>query len=238
MDNEVLIEKYLKGTLNEKEQAEFDTLRGTDETFEQEVIFHENLRDVLSAENEPVRAMVNEFESEYGSKSSTTGPWKHLLVAASIFAVLGLAVYFNLTQPISSSDLYDNYFERYPNVVKPMVRGAEVDEADAAFEAYENGSYEEALSRFTELHEREGTDYYLFYMANSQMELERADEALVLLKEYSTTGDSLADRTGWFMALAYLQLDNQEQAKVELNKVIEEKAYNANKAEELLAELE
>ena len=238
MDYEVLIEKYLKGTLNEKEQAEFDTLRGSDKAFDQEVIFHENLRDVLAAENDPVRTMVEEFESEYSSKSSSKGPWKQLLVAASIFAVLGLAVFYNLTQPISSSELYENYFERYPNVVKPMVRGAEKDAADAAFEAYENGRHEEALAQFSELYESEGTAYYLLYMANSQMELEHPDEAIKLLDDFIMTKDSMANRAGWFKALAYLQLDDQEQAKSELKKVIEEKAVYADRAEELLAELE
>ena len=238
MDYEVLIEKYLKGTLNEKEQAEFNTLRGTDKAFNEEVIFHENLRDVLSAENDPVRTMVEEFESENTSESSRTEPWKHLLVAASFFAILGLAIYFNLTRPVSSSDLYNVYYENFPNVVNPTVRGAEIDAADAAFEAYENGRFEEALARFSELHATEGTDYYLFYMANSQMELERSDEAIELLQEFEKTKDSMADKAGWYKALAYLQKDDQEKAKAELKKVIEDKAYNANKAEELLAELE
>lgn len=238
MDSEVLIEKYLKGTLNEKEQVEFDTLRGTDEAFEQEVIFHENLQDVLSAENEPVRAMVEEFESEYSSKSSATVPWKQLLVAASIFAVLGLAVYFNLTRPISSSDLYDNYFERYPNVVNPIVRGEEADAADAAFEAYDNERFEEALTRFTTLLETDGSPHYLFYKAITFLELQRAEEAIELLEEYAATNEKGSDRAGWYMAMAYLQLDDQERAKEALRKVINDKAYNAGRAEELLAELE
>ena len=239
MDYEVLIEKYLNGTLNEKEQAEFDTLRGSDEAFDQEVIFHENLRAVLAAEDDAVRTMVEEFEAEQpSSSSSTSGVWKNLLVAASIFAVLGLAVFYNLSQPISSSDLYENYFERYPNVVKPMVRGEEKDAVDEAFEAYDNERFEEALTRFTTLYETDGSAHYLFYKALTFLELERSEEAIVLLEEFSASDDKLSDRAGWYIAMAYLQLDDQEKAKEELEEVIDKKAFNAVKAEELLTELE
>ena len=238
MDHEVLIEKYLKGTLSEKEQAEFDTLRGADKAFDQEVIFHENLKAVLAAESDAVREMVEDFESEQPLKSSTTGVWKKLLVAASIFAVLGLAVFYNLSQPISSSDLYENYFERYPNVVKPMVRGAEPDAADKAFDAYDNERFEEALTRFTTLYETDGSADYLFYKAITFLELERAEEAIELLEKYAASNDKGSDKAIWYLAMAYLQLDDQEQARAELKKVMEEKAYNAGRAEELLAELE
>ena len=91
---------------------------------------------------------------------------------------------------------------------------------------------------FEELHNTEGTDYYLFYMANSHLELGNAEAAIELLNEFSGTEDKLADRAGWYLAMAYLQMDDKEQAKAELTKVVEDKAYNANKAEELLAELE
>lgn len=238
MDREVLIEKYIQGTLNEKEQLEFDTLRGKDQSFEQEVQFHENLRQVIQAENDPVRAMVEEFESEATVSSSSTGVWKQLLVAASIFAVLGLAVFYNLTRPISGSDLYENYYESYPNVVQISTRGEEASEARQTFEAYENGKYEEALAGFSELYSNGGETYYLFYQANALLELGRAEEAIALLDEFSGSDDSLASRSGWYKAMAYLQLEDLPRAKIELEKVRREKAYNADKAEELLAELE
>ncbi len=239
MDYEVLIDKYLRGELTEEERQEFDTRMATDKEFADDVAMMQNLGPVAEdVDDENFRELMAEFEAEAPTSTSSTNLWKNLLVAASIFAVLGLAVYYNLTQPISSSDLYDNYYESYPNVVNPMVRGEEPTEADKAFSAYESGRYEEALQRFEELYKTEGTSYYLFYMAISHLELENAEAAIELLNEFSGTEDKLADRAGWYLAMAYLQLDDKEQAKAALTKVVEEKAYNADKAEELLAELE
>ena len=238
MDKEVLIEKYLSGSLTEQEQVEFDTLRGKDKAFDQEVVFHEDLRTILAAEEDTVRGMVEEFESEQTSKSNTSGVWKNLLVAASIFAVFGLAVFYNLSQPISSSDLYENYFDAYPNVVKPMVRGQEVDAESEAFNAYENGRYEEALNDFTKLYEEADSDYYLLYMANTLLVLDRPAEAIELLEKLTATDGEWSDKAGWYMAMAYLQMDNKEKAKEALSSVVAKGEYNALKAEELLLEIE
>ena len=239
MDYEVLIDKYLRGELTAKERNEFDILMFTKEGFADDVEMMRNLRPVAEdLDDENFRELMAEFEAEAPSETSSTNLWKNLLVAASVFAVLGLTIFYTLTQPLSSSDLYDNYYETYPNVVNPMVRGEEPTDADKGFAAYESGDYEEALNMFEELHKTEGTEYYLFYMANCNLELENTHAAIELLKEFSGTEDNLADRAGWYLAMAYLQIDDKEQAKAELTKVVDEKAYNANKAEELLAELE
>lgn len=247
MDKKVLIEKYVQGILSEEERLEFDTLLGVDKGFSEEVAFHTNLKRVTEVEDEEnFRGMLDEFEEEIrnveGNEITRAKEKKGLfdrrwLVAASVILLLGLGVFYNLNQPVSSTDLYMNYFEPYPNVVQPVVRGDETSAVSEAFEAYENGRFEEALTRFTDLQETKGDSYYLFYRANALLNLERPNEAIVLLREFATTDDKLADRSGWYLAMAYLQLDDKEQAKIELEKVVESNAYNASKAKELLAEL-
>ncbi len=237
MDHTMLIEKYLQGSLSAKERSEFDILFGSDEEFAREVAFQENLREVVNAEKDPLRKMVGELESEFQENRPTSGTWKKLLVAASIFAVLGLAIFYNLNRPVSSSDLYENYFENYPNVVNPLERGNTANAKDTAFEAYETGRYQEAYDRFRDLLETEDQTYYQFYMANALLELGRAEEAILLLKEYSASEDKLTDRAGWYLAMAYLQLDDKKQAITELEKIVEQGAYNSSEAEQLLAEL-
>jgi tetratricopeptide (TPR) repeat protein len=238
MDHTILIDKYLHGSLSDKERSEFETLRARDEEFAREVAFQENLREVVRAEEDPLRKMVSDLESGYQEHSPNSGMWKKLLVAASIFAVLGLAIFYNLNRPVSSSDLYENYFESYPNVVNPLERGSNTEPKDMAFEAYENGRYQEAYDRFNDLLETEDQVHYQFYMANALLELGQSREAIVLLNEFSASEDKLADRASWYLAMAHLQLDNKEQAIIELEKIVEQGAYNASKAEELLAELQ
>jgi len=238
MDHTMLIDKYLQGSLSDAERLEFDSLRATNEEFAREVAFQEDLREVVHAEEDPMRKMVGELESGYRENSPNSGMWKKLLVAASIFAVLGLAVYFNLNRPVSSSDLYEDYFESYPNVVNPLVRGNTTDPKNTAFEAYENGRYQKAYDMFSDLFETEDQVYYQFYMANALLELGQAEEAIVLLNEFSTSQDTLTDRAGWYLAMAYLQLDDKERAIIELQKIVDEGAYNASEAEQLLAELQ
>lgn len=238
MDPKVLIEKYIEGTLNKEEKKTFEKLRVEDEVFDRLAWVHDNMAQVTKEENDPVRNMIEEFESEHTPKLQTAFTWKKLLVAASIFIVFGLAVLYNVTRPVSADDLYESYFESYPNVVHVTVRGENEKEVSIAFEAYETDRYEEALTRFGELYKDRGTAFYLFYMGNALLELDRTEEAIELLKEFSTTEDNLADKAGWYLAMAYLKMNDKESAKVELKKVVEERAFNATKAKELLAELE
>lgn len=247
MEQQKLLEKYLQDTLTETERQKFDTFLKNDPDFKEEVAFQMDVkRAVTASEDDDFRALLSDFESEARREDQTTtsvGPkngtfptkW---LVAASIALIAGLAYFFSVNQSTNPQNLYTQNFKPYRNVTYPITRGAEAtDTKTLAFSAYAKGDYQEAVPLFTELYASEKKSYYLFYKANALIQMNRAGEAVSLLQEHSKSDDSLADRSYWYLAMAYLQMDNIENAKTALKEVVDKNAYKAKDAKRLLDEL-
>lgn len=241
MERNTLLEKYLLGALSEKEREEFDTLLEKDPKFKEELEFQIDVKRAVTAEEDAdFLKLLSEFETEtaderHGVKRIPT-KW---LVAASIALLATLTYFFTLNQTVTTGELYAQNFEPYPNLEHRIVRGEEgQDQKTKAFSAYQIGHYKEALPLLTELYATEKTPYYLFYRANALIQLNRAAEAIPLLQEHLKTKDKLTDKSNWYLAMAYLQLDDRANAKKMLNLVVEEGAFKVEEAQQLLEELD
>lgn len=241
MERDNLLEKYLVGELSKEERQEFDTLLENDPDFKEEFEFQTDVkRAVISAEDEDFMKMLSDFDSEATDEKpqikSFPTKW---LVAASIALLVGVTYFLTFNQSISTQELYAQNFEPYRNVVHPIVRGEEgADLKTKAFSAYQTGDYEKALPWFTELYTTEKESYYLFYSANALIQLNRAAEAIPLLQEHLKTKDKRTDKSNWYLSMAYLQLDDTENAKKMLNLVITEGVYKVEEAKQLLNALD
>lgn len=239
MKRETLLDKYMQGKLSDTERKQFDMLLENDSSFREEVAFQNDVKRAVTAEeDDDFRVLMNEFDSEAPQKTprgkKTFTRW---LVAASIALLAGLT-YFVAFESHSPQDLASDYFTPYRNVVHPIERGEHSeDKKTQAFSAYTSGRYSEAMPLFHQLFQEDGTPYLLFYEANTLMQLDRAKEAVPLLQEHMATDDSLADKSAWYLALAYLQLDNIDKAKELLRQIVAEGDYKAGEAQELLEQL-
>lgn len=240
MDREELIEKYVQGRLTETEQVEFNWLLKSEDDFKEYVEFHQKLKKVTEAEDDAhFRKLLAEFEEEAIGQQSKVGtlPAKWL-VAASIALLLTLGYIFVFNQTQSTQELFNEYFQPYPNVTHPIVRNSgEASTKNDAFSAYDNEDYEKASTTFSELYSETGESYYLFYKANALIQLNRAKEAIPVLKEHLNFDDKLNDKTHWYLAMAYLQIDDTENAKIMLQKVVDGNELNAKTAKKLLKSL-
>ena len=68
--------------------------------------------------------------------------------------------------------------------------------------------------------------------------LERAKEAIPLLLEHLKTKDTLTEKTYWYLALAYLKIEDKQKAKELLSTVIIKGAYKTKEAKQLLKDIE
>lgn len=240
MDREELIVKYVQGRLSKSDEREFDQLIKTDPAFKKEVEFHKNLKIVTEAEDDDqFRQLLTDFENEVSPEKIKTknfpAKW---LVAASIAVLLVLSYLFIFNQNLTPQELFTTSFEPYPNVVAPNIRSsAEDNPKKDAFEAYEIADYEKAAQMFPMLYEETGDSYYLFYTANALIELNRAAEAIPLLQEHFKTKDRLSDKSHWYLAMAYLQTDDVQNAIIMLQKVVDGNEYDVEKAKDLLKSL-
>jgi len=244
MERETLLEKYLQEELTDEETLEFNLLLKSDADFSKEVLFHTNLKRVTEADDDAeFKEMLSEFEAEARMEKLSVKrfPTKWL-VAASIALLAGLTYFFTVDRSVSTQDLFAQNFKPYPNVVHPLERGGEgQDKKTMAFAAYQTGDYAEALPLFTELYASGKVPNYLFYTANALIELNRANEAVPMLQEHlksTETTDTLVEKSPWYLAMAYLQLDEKENAIEMLYTVIKNGTYKADEAQELLDALE
>lgn len=234
---EDLIEKYLQNRLSPEEALMVDKLLQNDMNFESELTLQTNLKKAIKKDDDDnFRNLISELESKAKIESQQTRrSYVKWLAAASIVVLLGLGYFFTMDQTASTNELFASYFEPYRNVIQPIDRGNEQqDEKSLAFYAYEKGEYEQAIQLFTNLYNTTKESYYLFYKANSLLKLEKANEAVPILLEHIKTKDTLTEKTTWYLALAYLKLNDKPNARITLKKVIAEGKYKTTEAQKLL----
>lgn len=243
MEHALLIEKYFLDTLTADEKRLFEDLLKTDEAFKNEVALGEQLKKVTRSEELlEVKDLLAEFEEEEKTAITTTSiPKKrstYWLVAASVIILSGLSFLF-WPDSSNTADLYNEYFTPYRNVTHSIVRGGEVEKdlKTNTFSAYEEGVYEKAIDGFNKLYTADKDSYYLFYQANALIQLNRAKEAIPLLKQHLKSGDSLSNKTNWFLAMAYLQLNDKAKAIEILKLVVKENDFKYKEAKALLRKL-
>jgi len=235
MNQEALIEKYILGTLTSEERVQVEEWIKTDPSFKEELEFQSNLKPVIEKEEDAAfKTALKEFES--GHQTSSKRPIFRWLVAASfmILVVVGSLLYTKST----SNTLFAENFQPYANVIQPVVRGNDVNDTKAkAFLAYENEEFKLAESHFTTLLNSTSDSYVLFYLANTKLALEKANEAIPLLNSYLSTGENLGSQAQWYLALAHLHQGEKMQAKLELQKIVKFEGYGMEEAMLLLEKL-
>ncbi|MEN8125364.1 MAG: CDC27 family protein [Bacteroidota bacterium] len=233
MKKEDLIDKYLQHRLTSEEKLKFEELFKNNIDFKKEVTFHTNLKKaVKNDDNENFRNLISNLELKARKPKRSYIKW---LAAASVILLLGLTYFLTVEKKASSQELFSSYFEPYRNVIQPLERnGDQQNEKKIAFMAYDHGEYEKAILLFSKLYMTTKEPYYLFYKANALLKLERAKEAVPLLLEHLKTKDTLTEKSHWYLAMAYLKLDDKINAKLSLKKVLIEGKYKTKEAEVLL----
>jgi len=241
MDREKLIEKYVQGQLTAEEQREFDGLIISEPGFKTEVEFHKNLKRVAEAEDDDnFRKLMTDFEQDASSENIKTKyfPTKWL-VAASVIVLVGLGYFFMVLNQPTTQELFEENFTPYRNVDHPNERGSQDEDLKTrAFTTYSKGEFESAVEMFSKLYESEKESYYLFYTANALIGHNEAIKAVPLLKEYISTSGEYTDESKWYLALAYLQLEDKNNAVVILKDLVTTGSFKVSESEELLQDLE
>ena len=243
MEQEELIDKYLRSELTSSEQDQFDTLLKNDPEFKNEVTFLEDLRTVSGVEDRNgLRKSITNFEAKISANETEVVPlfnYKKLLVAASILLVVAIGgiTIFNPFS-VNTDTLYAANFEPYKNVVTPIVRGESDDNEEiVAFTSYESKDYESAADQFNKLYQKTQRPYFLLYQANAILASNKVVEAIPLLEKHITLNDELSDRSKWYLSLAYLKENRKEEAIDLLENLSATGSFKKSDVDELLDQL-
>lgn len=256
MEDEILIDDYLKGLLTKNEEKSFLERLDSDTEFkeifklEQELFnaLDENSWSAIEGSKTEVegykillqgddlqnlkKTLIN-TNSAFNTKGS--GNKSHLfyyLAAASIVALLGFQFFFN--QSVSNQELYYEFvaINDLPSFVS---RSDDANRLTNAQGLFENKKYEEALDIFNSLKEQDGA--LAIYKGIAQAELGNYNGAEKTLNALINSNLLDAEKGYWYKALIFLKADRKFEAITVLETIISKNLYKNNEAEILLEKI-
>ena len=260
MEDDILIDNYLKGVLSKDEEQSFLARLESDIEFNKKFNLEKQLFEALddrswsfvanqTTETEAYKKVLEGDDLQNLKKtlsevnlqlnSSPKNKNRNLfyyLAAASIVVLLGFQLFFN--QGISHQDLYNDYIalDDLPSFVS---RGGDENQLIKAQELFEDRKYEDALVIFKSQIDLAGRGGDLvIYKGISELELKKYNEAEETFNTLINSNLLDAEKGYWYKALLFLKQDRVEDLKQVLNKIISSNLYNKVKAETLLKELD
>ena len=237
MENNELIQKYFLNELSNSEEQNLHELLKYDVDFKQEFIFQENLNKVIKAEERSkLKAKLNKFEEGIDKGNVSITRWNPWMVAASVVLLIAAGwVSYNTLFNTNYDNLYATNYRAYPNTVYAITRGDSVETLERkAFSAYDSGDYVYAINYFKDLTENNDLDYVDFYLAQAYLKSDSVQKSIVLFKKVIEKNGSFVAESNWYLALAYLKLNDKISATKHLEMTVAKYDYMKEEAKKLL----
>lgn len=231
-----LIEKYFEHNLTEEEKLLFNKLLVEDSDFKKEFEFYSELKNaVVVSERQKIKKEIQQFEN---SDDTPIFNLKRYLPYAAILLVMLSLWFIFFSNNSNNTDLYNSYFEAYPNTEVSNTRSDINDKSviEEAFIAYDLEEYAKANELFNLAIKISTSDYIQFYKAISLMELEQHKEALNLFESVNWS-EAYKEKSMWFKSLCYVKLNQVKEAKKELTLLTEKGTFKNSEAIALLSKL-
>lgn len=221
MKTEELIEAYFSRQLEVKEIEELKERLQNDLAAKDEFLFQLELSKIIK-EKEKIKIKERLTRLEQQAKPQKATWW---IAAASIAMLFTIAWALGLLPSINNqgNQLYSEYFQAYPNVISPLERSKPTEgqtQTEAAFKYYDHQQYSKAILEFNQIYSADSSEYALFYSAVSSLgnsDFQTAIQQLEQKKHWDNADFEIV--SNWYLALAYLKLENTEEAIKHLNKV-------------------
>lgn len=241
MNNIDLIEQYLNGRLSETERLAFEEKVKHEEVFRAEVEELKLIREGIHiASRKEILKSLKDLEAKLPEVDFPVVPlWRNswLRVAAGI-SLLAICIYLLWPRTQEPTQLFAEYFEPYPNIIMPTVRGVVENDSTLkaqAFRAYDQRDFVKAIELFVQLSIQD--EVVLLYLGNSYLASGQPDKALPLLEKVLNEFDVFDEQAEWYIAISYLKLEEKEKAKGALKKVIARGSSYKSKAQLILEKL-
>ncbi|WP_299125657.1 hypothetical protein [uncultured Winogradskyella sp.] len=260
MEDDILIERYLKGLLSKDEEKSFLDRLDSDTDFSEKFKLEEQLFNSLNENSwsfsESKNAEVNDYakllreedlqnlkktlaktSSEFNSKEGATSKRLfYYLAAASIVIFLGFQLFVN--ENTSNQDLYNDYIA-LNDLPSFVTRGNDTSDLARAQELFENKKYEESLSVFQSIDNLSNNEANLaIYKGIAQTELGKYDEAEHTFNTLINSDLLDAEKGYWYKALLFIKRDRIQEAKSTLKEIVSKSLSHKDKAVLLLDDLD
>lgn len=239
-----LIQKYIDGSANPEEVKEVEYRLTSEPEFRKVHAAYKRLPSgiryhVLAEKLEQLRTLEKALPvvAPESGVVRLMHYWKPLAAAAVLIISATIILLYNRSE--STAELFARNFEPYPNVFEPTQRGDNGvrDKRASAFAMYEQGDYAGAAALFRELLTEKNEPEILLLLGNSNLVLDRDEEAknnfLTLIHDF----DGLDEQAKWFLSLCYLKSGESKKAKLIWEELGDPKITYSDKAKKLLREV-
>lgn len=259
MEEDILIEKYLKGQLGKSEIEAFENRLKTDASFKKSLELEEQLFKTLSDDSwyfvNKKEADIEEYKNvlasddiqalektlakvnaSHGRKAKNLiRPVFYYIAAASIALFFLLQFFF--FQPPSPDALYAEYIalDELPSFVNRAEEESQLAKAETLFEQKE---FEKALQLFEEAKGSNNEGLLLIYKGLAETEMKSFVAAEATFDKLIRSDLLDAEKGYWYKSLLLVKSGEMEEAKLILGEIIAESYYNHSKATLLLEDLE
>lgn len=263
IEDDILIERFLRNQLSESEQKQVLERIETDAAFKEKVDFE---RELLESLNEDDWHFIENYNKEqveeYTSilrtkelidlkeelkrvnekhKEDVSTPnrfnWKRVLVSSAAVLAIMFSIYL-FTNNSTTEELYVEYLNvsDLPSLVSRDDTSNQLTKAQELFEA---AKYSETLTILNKaMTSEEDNASLLLYKGISEMELNRFAKANTTFNTLISSNLLDAQKGHWYKALLYLKQGDEENAKATLETIVSQSYYNTEKAKALLGKLD
>jgi len=230
-----LFDAYILDRMNDEDKAAFEKRIAEDQQFAEEFEF---FKQMISAINKEAEKKFKDNLREIDKKIDTPvlgkqNFFKYFAIAASIVILLGISAYFYFTSLSTNEKLYLAYYKNYTNDLVEHTRGTNNNVLLENLSAEENEKLTEAMKFYDEKNYTKTIDIIednfvskspnpaiLFFLAVSQLEVGRLDEAIENLEFLNNiTKHSYSEQTKWYLSLAYIKNKEYEKAMLLLKEL-------------------
>jgi tetratricopeptide (TPR) repeat protein len=255
-DDIELIEKFLGGVMSEEEKSRFENRRASDKEFnamlkDMDLLVEgikgsaakstkEEKLERLGFHSEIMRMEEDAQTEESADTAKRVIPLyrrPQFLALAAAIALLITLVPFYYEGP-SNDKLFIKYFEPFDSPGSGTERGTNtISDKGKAYEAYDNGRYDEAVILFEDLLRKTDDPIIHLCLGNAQLQLGQLDKAEKSFNYVLTEHEDLVTPAKWYQALTYLKQNRMERAKSTLWQISKSSTYG-EKAQNLLKDLD
>ncbi|MEL6673034.1 MAG: hypothetical protein AAFR61_12610 [Bacteroidota bacterium] len=218
---QVLIDKYLRGTLTPQEQVAWQQALERPEVQEELKLQEDVLSALKPLGREKLKAQFSQWdqEAEKTAQPEKVRPlWRtYAALAVAAAAVILVFIFWPSSSPAFEERLFAEHFIPYENVVEVQVRGSEqsATQRSLAFKFYDMGDYAAASRSLLAIPDLGSNPEILFYLANSHLAEGEIDQALEEFRLVRSMGKDFAEHAAWYEALC-LWPKGQKEASISI----------------------
>lgn len=236
-----LIDRFIHGDLSEKEARDLQHAIDTDPEVREAYNLHKGVENAVC---DPVagtyRRMLDDiYKEQYGREEGVFRhtfkkyyPWAALLV---VLIGISVIILMNRDRQPLNEHIYAEYYSPYefPNNYRSP---SGTDLLDAGMDYFNKGEYREALQKAELKLEKSHGNIVAIYLAGvSLLGDGECETAISFLSQVAASENiALKEFAAWYEALAYIKMNDLEQATKCFANIVADKGYFADKAEEVL----